>query len=97
MKYLSPLPFPGKIRLLFAIFGIFFSGNRAGLQVKRVASKLDEYYFIHTIPSQLPVKIFGSNNLQFATIDRKRHLKKINPDFQIWLVFLVPFLNILRT
>ena len=76
MKYLSPLPFPGKMRLLFAIFGIFFPGNRAGLQVKGVESKLDESYFIHMIPSQLPVKTFGSNILQFATIDRKRHLKK---------------------
>ena len=47
MKYLSLLPFPGKMRLVFAIFGIFLPGNRAGSQVKWVESKFDKYYFIH--------------------------------------------------
>ena len=56
MKSLSPLPFPGKIRLLFAIFGTFLPGNRAGSKVKGVESKFDKYYFIHTIPGQLSVK-----------------------------------------
>ena len=58
MKSLSPLPFPGKIRLLFAIFAIFLSGNRAGSKVKGTESKFDKNYFIHTIPGQLPVKRF---------------------------------------
>ena len=58
MKSLSPLPFLGKIPSLFAIFGIFLSGNRAGSQVKGVELKFDNYYFIHKIPGQLPVKIF---------------------------------------
>ena len=56
MKSLSHLPFPRKILLLFAIFRIFLPGNRARSQVKRVESKFDKYYFIHTIPGQLPVK-----------------------------------------
>ena len=56
MKSFSSLSFSGKIRLLFAIFGIFLPGNRAGSQVKRVESKFDKYYFIDTIPGQLSVK-----------------------------------------
>ena len=56
MKSLSPLPFPGKIPLLFAIFGIFSPGNRAESEVKGVELKFKKYYFIHTIPGQLPVK-----------------------------------------
>ena len=58
MKYLSPLSFPGKIRLFFAIFGIIFAGNTVGSQAKGVESKLGKYYFIETIPCQLPVKKF---------------------------------------
>ena len=58
IKSLSPLPFSGKIRLLFAIFRIFLPGNTAGSQVKGVESKCDKYYFIHTIPDQLPIKKF---------------------------------------
>ena len=58
MKSLSPLPFPGKIPLLFAIFGIFLPGNRAGSQVKGAVPKFDKYFFIHTIPGQLSVKRF---------------------------------------
>ena len=78
MKSLSPLPFPGKIRLLFALFGTFLPGNRAGSKVKGVESKFDKYYFIHTIPGQLPAKktfvqIFSS----FAAIDHKGHFRKI--------------------
>ena len=34
IKALSPLPFPGKMRLLFTIFGLFLPGSRAGSQVK---------------------------------------------------------------
>ena len=56
MKSLSHLPFPRKIRLLFAIFRIFLPGNRAGSQVKGVEARFDKFYFIHTIPGQLPVK-----------------------------------------
>ena len=56
MNSLSHLPFLGKIRLLFVIFGIFVPGNRAGSEVKGVESKRDKYCFIHTIPGQLPAK-----------------------------------------
>ena len=51
-------PFREKLRLLFAIFGINLPGNRAGSQARGVESKFDKYYFIHTIPGQLPVKTF---------------------------------------
>ena len=58
MKFLSALPFSGKMRLLFAIFGIFLTGNRAGSQVKGLESKFDKYFFMYTILVQLPVKKF---------------------------------------
>ena len=58
MKPLSHLPFPGKIRLLFAIFGILLPGNRAGSQVKGKESKFGKHYFFHTTPGHLPVKKF---------------------------------------
>ena len=81
--------------LLSAIFGIFLPGNRVGSQVKGIESK---YYFIHRIPGQLPVKKFGSNIFQFCGYRSQRTFQKIfNPDFQIWLVFLVPFLHCLKT
>ena len=56
IKSLFHLPFPGKIRLLFAIFGVTLPGNTLGPQVKGVESKFDKYYFVHTVPGQLPVK-----------------------------------------
>ena len=34
IQALSPLPFPGETRLLFAIFGLFLPGNRVGSQIK---------------------------------------------------------------
>ena len=58
MKSLSSLPFPGKIRSLFAIFGIILPEDTVGSQVKGAESKFDKCYFIHTIPGQLPVKKF---------------------------------------
>ena len=58
MKPLSLLPFPRKMQLLFAIFGIILPGNRAGSQVKGVESKFDKYYFIDTNPGQLLIKTF---------------------------------------
>ena len=78
MKSLSPLTFLGKIRLAFAIFGIFLPGNSAGSQTEEVESKFDKYYFIHTINGHLPVKknlvrIFSS----FAAINHKRNFRKI--------------------
>ena len=57
IKALSLLAFPGKIRLLFAIFGLFSPGNWAGLQVKGLESNFVKIYF-NLFPSQLPVKKF---------------------------------------
>ena len=53
---LSPLSFPGKIRLLFALFGLLLAGNKTGSHVKGTGSKFDISYFTHMIPGQLPVK-----------------------------------------
>ena len=55
---LSPLLFPGIIRLLFELFNIFLARNKVGSHVKESESKFDISYFIHTIPGQLPVKNF---------------------------------------
>ena len=77
MKALSPLPFPGKIRLLFAIFGLFLPGSRTGSQVKGLESKFDKSCFIHTIPGQFPVKKNVIPTLSsFATIDLKENFRK---------------------
>ena len=48
-----------KNRIIFAIFGIFVPGNKAGSQVKEVESKFDKYFFIYTITGQLPIKNFS--------------------------------------
>ena len=44
-KSLLHLPFPGKIRLFFAIFRVTLPGNTLGSQVKGVESKFDKYTF----------------------------------------------------
>ena len=78
MMALSPLSFPGKIWLLFAIFELFLPGNREWSQVKELESKFGKSYFIHTIPGQLPVKKFLIPTCSsFAAIDHKGHFKKI--------------------
>ena len=42
IKALSPLPFPGKTRLLLAICGVLLSENRVGSQIKGLESKCDK-------------------------------------------------------
>ena len=87
-------PLSGKIRLVFAVFGLFLGGNRAGSQVKRSESKFDISYFTQTIPGQIPVKKIGSITFQFCGYRSQRTFQKnFNPDFQIWLFFLVPRLK----
>ena len=76
IKSLSSLPFPGKIGLLLAIFGIFLPENRVGSQVKGGESKFDKYYFIHTIPGQLPVKKFWFKYSNFVAIDHRGHFRR---------------------
>ena len=66
------------------MFGIFLPGNRAGSQVKGVKSKFDKYYFIHTIPGQLP-----------AATDHKGHLGKISTGFSYLADFLGTIPNFL--
>ena len=55
---LSPLPFLGKMRLHFALVGLFLARNRVGSQVKVSDPKFDICYFIHKSPGQLSVKRF---------------------------------------
>ena len=94
MKCLSPLPFQGKIRLLFAIFGIFLQGNSAWSQVKGGTIKIWKILFhSHDSWSTSYEKNFGSNVFQFCDYRSQRIFQKnFKPDSQIWLVFLVPFL-----
>ena len=89
MKSLSPLPFPGKIRLLFAIFGTFLPGNRAGSKVKGVESKFDKYYFIHTIPGQLPAATDHKGHFN------RRNFKEISTGFSYLADFLGTIPNFL--
>ena len=82
MKSLSILAFPGKIRLLFAIFGIFLAGNKAGPQVKGVESKFEKYYFIYMILGQLPVKKFWFKYFSVLGLQiTKNILEKFYPGF----------------
>ena len=94
MKSLSPLTFLGKIRLAFAIFGIFLPGNSAGSQDEEVESKFDKYYFIHTINSHLPVKKFGSNIFQFCGYQWQRTFQK---NFNRFFSNLAGFLGTITT
>ena len=66
-------------------------GNRAGSQVEGLESKCEKSYFIHTIPSQLPVKNFWFQHFfQFCCCKSQRTFwKNLNPDFQVWLLFFV--------
>ena len=66
-------------------------------QVIGVESKFDKNYFIHTIPGQLPVEKIAANIFQFCGYRSQRTFQEdSNLDFQIWLVFLVPFLHFFK-
>ena len=41
IKALSPFPFWGKIRLLYALFGLFLEGSRTGRQIRESESNSD--------------------------------------------------------
>ena len=78
MKCLSPLPFQGKIRLLFAIFGIFLQGNSAWSQVKGGRIKIWKILFhSHDSWSTSYKKILVQMFSSFATIDHKGYFRKI--------------------
>ena len=79
-KALSLLPFPGKIWLVFVRFpGLFLAENRAGSQIRGSESKFDISYLTYTSPGKLLVKKFGSSTFQ---------------DFQVWMLLLVPRLDL---
>ena len=56
IKTLSPLAFPRKIRLLFALFWLFLAGNRPRSKVKRSEWKFEIAYFTKAVPGHVPVK-----------------------------------------
>ena len=78
IKALSPLPFPGKIWLLFSISVLFLQGNREGSQVRRLESKFGKSYFIHIIPGQFPVKkLLIPTFSSYVATDHKGHFRKV--------------------
>ena len=74
---LSSLPFPGKIQLLFALFGLLLEGNWARSHIQGSESKFDIACFTNSIPSQLNVKTFVPAIYSFADISDKGHIRKI--------------------
>ena len=91
MKTLPPFTIPAKIRLLFALFGLFLAGNRAWSQVKESKPKFDIYFFTQAIPSQLSVKKIVSSTFQFA---QSIFQKNLNSDFRVWLLLVVPRIHL---
>ena len=97
IKALSSFPFPGKILLLFTIFGLFLPENRAGSQVKGLESKFEKSFsYPHNSWSNSCKKILVPRFSSFATIvygSQMTFQKNFNLDFQVWLLFLVPRLH----
>ena len=55
-KAISPLPFPGKMQLLFVLVWLFLKGNRVWSHFQGSESKFDIIYCSLAIPEQLNVK-----------------------------------------
>ena len=86
MKSLSPLPFPGKIPLLFTIFGIFLPGNwaRSSVKSKGQNQNLTNSFSSTRFLVNFLQKNFGSNIFQFCGyISQRTFQKNFNPDFQL--------------
>ena len=75
-----PLPFLGKIRLLYALFGLFVEGSRAGRQIRESESKFDISFFTHAIPGKLTVKKFW---FQHFPVSRLPITKDISEKFEL--------------
>ena len=91
-------PLSGKNTITFCNISDIFTSKKCEVTSQKEQSKFDKYYFIHRIPRQLPVKKFGLTTFQYCDHRSQRTFQKnFNPNFQIWLVFLVPFLHYLKT
>ena len=76
MKSLSHLPFPRKIRLLFAIFGIFLRGKRVGVTSQRSRIKVWQILFYpHDSWSTSCKKVLDQIFPSFAATDHKGHFR----------------------
>ena len=91
IKTLSPLPSSGKIRLLFAPFTLFLALNRAGLQVKGWGPKFNVLIHQNDSSSTSCKKQFRFQH--FPVLQLRAFQKKINLDFQVWLLILVFLLD----
>ena len=75
-----PLRFLGKIRLLYALFGLFVEGSRAGRQIIESESKFDISFFTHAIPGKFHVKKFW---FQHSPVSRLPITKDISEKFEL--------------
>ena len=78
LKALSSIPLSGKIRLIFALIGIFLAGNRAGFKSQRSRIKIwhilfhrhDFSWFISCLKKLIPALS------SFAAKDHEGHFRK---------------------
>ena len=84
IKALSPFPFWSKIRLLYALFGLFLEGSRAGRKIRESESNFDISFFTHAIPGKLPVKKFWFQHFPVSLLPiTKDTSEKFHVDFQV--------------
>ena len=77
IKAVSLLPFQGKIRLLFALLGLFLAGNRIESQIKRVRIKIWHILFYpHSSWASFCNKSLVSALPSFAAIACKKPFRK---------------------
>ena len=96
IKALSPLAFPRKIRLLFALFWLFLTGNRPRSKVKGSKSKFEIAYISNTVPGHLSVKKVWFQHFPVLRlrVPKGRFCKNFNLFFQVWLLFPVFLIKI---
>ena len=94
IKALSPFPFGGKIRLLYALFGLFLEGSRAGRKIRESESNFDISFFTHAIPGKLFVKKLWFQHFPVSLLPiTKDTSEKFHLDFQVCMLFLVQGLH----
>ena len=81
--------------ITFALFRLFWAGNRAGSQFKGSEPKFDMSYFTNTVPGQLPVKKFQFQHFPVLRLflfchykSQRTFQKNINPSFFVQCPYL---------
>ena len=84
IKALSPFTFWGKIRLLYALFGLFLEGSRTGRQIRESESNFDISFFTHAILGILPVKQFCFQHFPVSLLPITKDIsERFDLDFQV--------------